>query len=150
MFRFRLAKVLRWRERRVDEEARAMREAAEALRLARRERTRLEAEMARLAREGERLRRDGGDVAQWQLLAAWLTAQTDRLRLLQARERQAAVALGAQRQRLLQAHREKEVLVRLEERQRQVWDDEERRRERRELDDIGGRRHAGADRGGTG
>lgn len=150
MFRFRLAKVLRWRERRVDEEARAMREAAETLRRARRERTRLETELARLAREGERMRHEGGDVAQWRLLAAWLTAQTDRLRLLQVRERQAAVALGAQRQRLLQAHREKEVLVRLEERQRQVWEDEERRRERRELDDIGGRRHAGADRGGPG
>ncbi len=148
MFRFRLAKVLRWRERRVDEEARAMRAAAEALRRARRDRARLEAELARLASEGERLRRDGGDVARWRLLATWLTAQTDRLRALQIREREAAVALGAQRQRLLQAHREKEVLLRLEARQRQVWEEEERRRERRELDDIGGRRHAGIDRGG--
>jgi flagellar biosynthesis chaperone FliJ len=63
------------------------------------------------------------------------------------REREAAAALGAQRQRLLLAHREKEVLVRLEARQRQVWDDEERRRERRELDDLGGRRHVRIDRG---
>jgi flagellar export protein FliJ len=147
MFRFRLAKVLRWRERRVDEEARAMRAAAEALRRARRDRVRLETELTRLAREGERPRRDGGDVAQWRLLATWLTAQTDRLRGLQVREREAATALGAQRQRLLLAHREKEVLVRLEERQRQVWDDEERRRERRELDDLGGRRHVRIDRG---
>ncbi|MHB8079067.1 MAG: flagellar export protein FliJ [Candidatus Krumholzibacteriia bacterium] len=148
MFRFRLAKVLRWRERRVDEEARAMRDAAEALRRARRERTGLESELARLARDGERRRCAGGDVAQWRLLATWLTAQHDRLRLLRVREREAAAALGAQRQRLLQAHREKEVLLRLEERQRQVWEEEERRRERRELDDIGGRRHAGADHGG--
>ncbi len=146
MFRFRLAKVLRWRERRVDEEARKMRAAAEALRQARRDRVRLETELTRLAREGERPRCEGGDVAQWRLLATWLTVQTDRLRGLQVREREAAAALGAQRQRLLLAHREKEVLVRLEARQRQVWDDEERRRERRELDDIGGRRHAGHDR----
>lgn len=144
MFRFRLAKVLRWRERREDAEARALRQAREALRAARESRQAQERLIASLAAAGERQRRTDGDVTRWQLLAAYLTAQEERLRALRIREREAGAAVEQQRQRLLAAHREREVLTRLEERHRLAWEEQERRRERRELDEIGGQRAAAA------
>ncbi len=144
MFRFRLEKVLRYRERREDDEARAMRRAAEVLQQARARRAAQDRFIAALGAEGEARRRAGANVAQWRLLAAFLTVQEEKRRVLLARERSAAAALVAQRARLLAAHRDREVLERLRERQRLVWEEEERRRERRALDEVAARARWGS------
>jgi flagellar FliJ protein len=139
MFRFRLEKVLRYRQRREDDEARLLRRAADALRIARERRLAQERFIGDLAREGEARRRGGGDVAQWRLLATFLTVQEERRRVLAAREREAAAAVAKQRERLLAAHRDREVLDRLRERQRLAWEEEQRRRERRFMDEVASR-----------
>ena len=139
MFRFRLEKVLRHRERREDDEARAHRRALEALRRATERRRGQERLITALAREGEASRRAGGDVRQWGLLASFLAVQEDKRRALLRRECEAAAAAAVQRERLLRAHRDRQVLERLRERQHEAWAEEERRRELRAMDEVAAR-----------
>jgi flagellar FliJ protein len=143
MFRFRLEKVLRHRERREDEEARALRRAVEALRRARERRIAQERFLARLEQDGGAGRLAGADVALRSLLAEFLAVQGEKWRALAQRERELAAAEAAQRARLVAAHRDREVLERLRERQREAWEDEERRRERRAMDEVAARRARG-------
>jgi len=142
MFRFRLDKVLRYRSRLVEREAQRLKEAADALQAVIRRREDLQRSIATVMREGEQERRRGGDVRLWQLRADYLRALQLRLAGLRGAERRARAAMEEQRRRLLEAHRRRLVLEKLKERQHAVWADEERRRERKQMDEVGAVRAA--------
>ncbi len=142
MFRFRLDKVLRYRSRLVEREAQRLKEAADALQAVIRRREDLQRSIATVMHEGEQERRRGGDVRLWQLRADYLRALQLRLAGLRGAERRARAAMEEQRRRLLEAHRRRLVLEKLKERQHAVWADEERRRERKQMDEVGAVRAA--------
>lgn len=141
MFRFRLEKVLRHRQRRVEAEARELRLRTAACAAARRQREQVEAEISAISELGARQRTDGRSLLQWRLLGDYLGRLQARRLVLVAREREAASAQTAQREQLLRAHRAQEVLTRLRERQRMQWEDEERHRQQRQLDEVAARGH---------
>lgn len=147
MFRFRLDTVLRHRQRQVDAAARALREAVERLQRAQRERAALAEALRRLAEAGQADRARGREVARWRLLCDYLAAEQSRLRLLATREREAAAEVAARRAQLVEAHRAREALTRLRARRLEDWEMEERRRERRLLDEVAAR--SGGVRAGT-
>ena len=144
MFRFRLEKVLRYRRRLVDEQAGALKEAREILDRIRDERNRLEQEIARLVAEGDRVRRRTHDASLWRRQADFICSQEERLGLLGAREDEAARQVEEEREKLLEAHRDQQVLEKLEETQRAEWQREQGRLERKDLDEIGAIRAHGA------
>jgi flagellar export protein FliJ len=141
MFRFRLDKVLRFRSRLVDREAQRLKEVTDALQAVIRRREDLQRDIAVVVREGEQERRAGA-VQLWRLRADYLRALQMRLAGLHGAERRARVAVEEQRRRLLEAHRRMLVLEKLKERQHAVWADEERRRERKQMDEVGAVRAA--------
>jgi flagellar export protein FliJ len=141
MFRFRLDKVLRYRSRLVDREAQRLKEAADALQAVIRRREDLQRSIAALIREGEEERRRG-DVQLWRLRADYLRALQARLTGLRGAERRARAAVEEQRRRLLEAHRRRLVLEKLKEHQHAAWAEQERRRERKRMDEVGGVRAA--------
>ncbi len=138
MFRFRLEKVRRWRRRLEDAEARAHRRAQEELRRARREVRRQQELLADLERQPE----PGEDVQFLILRSAWrerLHRELDRLRQAEAA---AAAAVERRRRDLIEAHRRREVLERLARSERERWEREQARRERKDLDEVAGNRAA--------
>jgi flagellar FliJ protein len=136
MFRFRLEKVRRLRSRLVDERARELRATIERLVAVDVRVAALDAEIRRygdlaVATDAERL-----DVERLQQRCAWLARlRAERDRVLETR-REAAVAVGQARERLVIAHRDREVLDRLRERQEEAWREREERNERKRLDEI--------------
>ena len=134
MFRFRLQKVLRYRARLVDHEARKLHaiEAAAG---------RLERENERMADEigiaGRRVAEDGGfDLAQHCRLSDFTAGRQARIRRNAAQAARIRVDADRQRQVLLAAQRAKRVLEQLRERQRTQWEREESRREMKQMDEI--------------
>ncbi len=137
MFRFRLASVLDHRARLVEAEARELhrREAElQSVRRRRRERRRLTEDAARRAGSGPL------EIEQRRRLAVWLDRQRELDVVDATSERELDSRAEAQRLRLLEAQRGKSVLEKLRERQLRQWEDGERRREQKELDEIGARR----------
>jgi flagellar export protein FliJ len=143
MFRFRLARVLRYRSRLVDQQARRFRLATEAWSRLRQEKQRLVAEVAATVRRAERHRDQGQRVPLWILQADYLIALRDKMSRIQERENEAAAEMEHQRELLLEARRQKEILEKLAERQREKWEQEQRLRERKEMDEVASAR-AGA------
>ncbi len=152
MFRFRLEKVLRHRRRLVDAAARDVAAASAAAHAA----------QARVADIAERIA-DFVETAargrQTDLEPRRLTAECGFRVVLEAQrahcEADLARALGrleTARTRLVEAHREQQILERLEAKQRREWELEQVRAERRQLDEIGAVRAAAGrqDRPGPG
>ena len=142
MFRFRLERVLRQRHRQVDACSREVAEAEAALQGAARA-------VEEAARELQQCRRDsaaglGGPLDARSLMraAAWQEELVARLRSREAVMAQAQQDTEAARTRLQQAWRDREAIERLRERHHEEWRQEEARRERRELDEIGAIRAA--------
>ncbi len=136
-FRFRLASVLRYRERQRDACAAAVKEALTALQHAR-EREREQAIEVRRLYAAVHRGDDGptGGVGLWLLQTSYVAhARTKR-----RRRQQVAVAAeatwAAERQRLVAADRACEMLSQLEARQRARWRATEKRRQTRILDEI--------------
>jgi flagellar export protein FliJ len=137
MFRFRLEKVLRHRERQTEEQGRALKQAVTALQKLRERRRQLEERLEQLAAHGlaERARRP--DVAAWRRRTGYLSLlRRQRQDLLDA-EREAVALVESERELLLERHRAQEVLERLKQRQRTQWEYEQARRERKQMDEMG-------------
>jgi flagellar export protein FliJ len=137
-FRFRLAKVLKVRQRVLDQRARDV-AAADRVRQQFVEREQqLAASYARLAgtkpaAAGATL--DVRDLAEQALRLRRLAE----LRAEAARDTKlATLALDRERTRLTEAWRDVEVLKKLEDRRREQWEEEQRRQESRQLDEVGG------------
>lgn len=136
-FRFRLASVLRHRERQRDVCAAAVKEALTALQRARDREREQEIAIQRLyaaARRGD----DGptGGVGLWRLQTSYVAHARAEHRRLQRAAAAAETAWAAERQQLIAADRACATLSELEARQRAQWRAEERRRQRRILDEI--------------
>ncbi len=147
MFRFRLERVLRHRQRQVDARSREVAEAQAALQASEKAVGEAEAMLRRSQAEAASMRGGRIDAGQLGRLAAWheeLTAQRVALEAEVDRDRQ---LVDDAQQNLQQAWRDREILERLRERQKQEWIAEEARQERRALDEIGAIRSALALRG---
>jgi flagellar export protein FliJ len=146
MFRFRLDKVLRHRRRLVDAAARDLATATTAAQVA----------QARVAETAERIAdfvEAAARARQTHLDPQRLVAETGFRDVLEAQrnrvEAELVAALGrleAARERLVEAHRDQQILERLEEKQRRDWELEQVRIERRQLDEVGSIRAAAAGR----
>ncbi|MBA4378041.1 MAG: flagellar export protein FliJ [Gemmatimonas sp.] len=133
MFRFRLEKVLRHRERVVDREARKLQGILSAALLLERENARIDAECEAASR------REGGcgfDLVRMQRLNDYtgerrrlIGRNAERIRRLRAEAEQ-------QRQILLAAQRDKKVLEQLRERQLAAWQEQDRREDRKRMDEV--------------
>ncbi len=146
MFRFRLDKVLRHRRRLVDAAARDVADATATLQSA----------QERVAEIAERIAdfvETSAHARQAVLEPRRLVAERAFRDVLEEQRaaREAALVAAAEhletaRDRLVEAHRDQQVLERLEEKQRQDWEREQIRLERRQLDEIGSIRAAAAGR----
>jgi flagellar export protein FliJ len=146
MFRFRLDKVLRHRRRLVDAAARDLAEATATMNAA----------QARVAETAERIAdfvEAAARARQTDLDPRRLVAERGYRDFLEAQKARHDADLAAAvdqregaRERLVAAHRDQQVLERLEERQRQAWEGEQARRERRQLDEVGAIRAAAGGR----
>jgi flagellar protein FliJ len=142
MFRFRLERVLRHRQRQVDAWSREVAAAERALRAAECEVQRARAVIDAQNEAAVSQRSGPVDVSGLQRDLAWQDALH---RELERRSRQAISAaddLAQARTRLEAAWRDREVLARLRERQREEWRREEARRQQREIDEVAGIRAA--------
>ncbi len=142
MFRFRLAKVLRHRQRRVEACHRDVATAEASLQAAL-------AAAAAASRELELSRRRAAVERRGCLSApdltrqlAWHEALAQRQRRLEQVVVAARAAVEDARQRLHKAWQEREALRQLQERQRRQWQQESLRSERRALDEVGAVRAA--------
>lgn len=135
-FCFRLQKVLNFRQRTVDQLANEMSQAARVVARIQARIHSLQADMASLVAAKD-LRPSAIDVQDRNQQRVWL----DHLAaLLQSQEMEMAAAnveLAEHRARLVKAWRDLEVLQKLKERQKAAWQDEQMRRENRDLDEIG-------------
>ena len=146
MFRFRLERVLQHRQREVDARSR---EVAEAQLAVQRAESGLAAASRRLhlSRAESAARRQGSlDATELQRGLAWQDELVARREAAAGVLAAARGELAAAQERLQQAWRDREVLERLRQRQREEWEQEQARRERRALDEIGAIRSALAGR----
>lgn len=141
MFRFRLAKVLKHRRRIVDQESRRLQEILIEMNgvLSRRNSYRSDIEVA--ARAAHRARGVHVDIAVEQAASAFVTGRRNMLVALAKEEEAVRRRVEAQRRVLLTAQRDVSVLEKLEEKQRAEYETEVRRRDRRAMDEVAGRRH---------
>lgn len=137
-FRFRLAKVLKVRQRVLDQRARDVAAADRVRQKCVEREQQLAAAYAKLAGARPAAAGTAVDVRD-------LAEQALRLRRLSEQRAEAArdtklatLALDRERTRLTEAWRDVEVLRKLEDRRREQWEEEQRRAESRQLDEVGG------------
>lgn len=140
-FAFRLDRILRLRQ---DAERRQARRLGEVTR----EEARLEAACREQAQHLEQLSRGAQPVPGQATFAGWirvlsLVAHAAEQRLDETERSRAAARelVEAERQRLTAARAEHRSLARLRERQHDAWSEEERRAERKTMDEVASRRH---------
>lgn len=137
MFRFRFARLLKYRRRIVDDRARAVKEATEVLEAARdREKTVLQ-NILKLTRQCASSREQAPSVEQNRQQADFLQAWRADLETLRHRCAEAEQGVATAQADLVVAYRDQEVLEQLQRRQREAWEADQRRRERKLLDEIG-------------
>lgn len=133
MFRFRLEKVLRHRERIVDREARKLQGILSAALLLERENERLDGECEAAARrEGAQ----GFDLVRMQRLNDFTGERRCQVRRNAERIRRIRAEAEQQRLILLAAQRDKKVLEQLRERQLAAWQEQDRREDRKQMDEV--------------
>ena len=138
MFRFRLEKVLRHRERIVDREARKLQGILTAAALLDRENERLGRECeAAAAREVAH----GFELDRMKRLSEFTVGRREQIRRNAERARRIRAEAEQQRQILLAAQRDKKVLEQLRERQLADWQELERREDRRRMDEVASLRY---------
>ena len=142
MFRFRFASLLKYRLSIVDERARTVKEAAEYLAAAKRSEQEALQQIVRLTRQCARVREQSPDAERQRQQSNFLTAWRRDLDTLRQRQEEAATSLAVAQENLVAAYRDQEVMEQLERRQRLTWETEQRRRERKLLDEIGSIRAA--------
>jgi flagellar export protein FliJ len=138
MFRFRLEKVLRHRERIVDREARKLQGILSAA-------IRLERENERLSGEcdaaAQREVAHGFELARMRRLSDFTGGRRLQIRRNAERARRIRAEAEQQRQILLAAQRDKKVLEQLRESQLTAWREQERREDRKRMDEVASHRH---------
>ena len=147
MFRFNLEKVLTYRTRLVEAEARKLRNITAQLEEIMAERRDLEAACDRIARS-EVDRCDGElDMPRFRHYAGWLAGQREFMRICDERAREVQVMLENQRSVLLKMKHDESVLKELKERHRAAWAMGEARTETKSMDEAASRARRGVDDG---
>ncbi len=143
MFRFRLEKVLQHRRREVEARSREVASRREVHARARAAHEQAARELQQ-AREAAAAARGQGplDAAALARTGAWFDARQAELHRLAEHVAGAAADVEAAQERLTTAWQDREVLERLRDRQHRDWRQEQARRERRALDEIGSIRAA--------
>ncbi len=140
-YRFGLARLLEWRRRLENDALMAL---VRAEQTEERERSRLDALCARHRAEAKRLEPDAGqrmDVEQTSRDRAWLESLSGEIRRQQQVVAHASSRCETQRQQHKKARIEREVLEKLEQRDRRKWMLANQRREQKTMDEIGAQRH---------
>ena len=137
-FRFRLAKVLKVRERVLEQRTREVAAADRARQRCLEREQELAAAYAQVAQAAPVAAGAVLDVRDLAELALRLRRLGERRAEASRRTRLATAELEVQRGRLTAAWRDAEVLRKLESRRREQWEEEQRRRDGRQLDEIGG------------
>jgi flagellar export protein FliJ len=146
MFRFRLERVLQHRCREVDARSREVAAAQHVLQEAEQRRDEAQRQLLQCRADSAARRQEGLDATALEQAAAWQQELAARCRACEELVAGARRNFAAAREGLQQAWRDREVLERLRERQRLEWEQEQARRERRALDEIGAIRAALAER----
>lgn len=134
-FKFRLQKVLNYRQQRVDQQSRQVGEAARKLAEIQRERESILSEIQSLISTPDSI--ENADLQGWQARRSWLDHLQTREKEVQEKEVQACQEWEKQREELTRVWRDLEVLKKLKTRQKETWQEEIFRRENLELDEIG-------------
>ncbi len=142
MFRFRLERVLQHRQREVDARSRDVASAQRSLRDAEEELGRASRQLQQGRAEIAAGRQGRMDPIALQRGTAWQDELAARRLAAEQIVALARKELATTQEHLQEAWRDREVLERLRQRQRQEWDLEQARRERRALDEIGAIRSA--------
>ncbi|MFH1844471.1 MAG: flagellar export protein FliJ [bacterium] len=140
MFRFRLQRVLRYRVRLEDQQARRVQQAAATLQKIRGRQELVRATMKTLAQDGAEVRNQSPSIWLWRMQTDYLARQQTLLDALALDEMAAQDELRKQQQLLTRAHQDREVLERLKAKQHREWQQEEQRRERKQMDEVGSQR----------
>ena len=142
MFRFRLERVLQHRQREVDSRSRDVATAHADLQQA--EATVADAvdQLQRYRAEVAARRQGSLDATSLRRNTAWQGELVTRRSTAEAVVAESRRMLATEQEHLQQAWRDREVLERLRQRQRQEWEEEQAGRERRALDEIGAIRSA--------
>ena len=138
MFRFRLSKVLKFRTRHMEAEARKLHAIESAARQLELENDRIAARCRQLADE-EAGSVSGLDLGVKRRLAEYMKGR--RIQIRRNIEEAAAIRVRAEKQRqvLLAAQRETRVLELLRDKQRSAWNEDRRRRDQKITDEIAAR-----------
>ncbi len=139
MFRFRLEKVLRFKQRRTEQQARVLRRVRDELNDLLRRRRQLEDDARRYVDEAHRARLGGAGLDRWMRQTSHLAWLRDESEALVARIGAARRRVDEEREQLVELHREQEAFERLREQRRQQWREAEARRRRKEMDEVAGR-----------
>ncbi len=139
MFRFRLEKVLRFKQRRTEQQARVLRRVRDELNDLLRRRRQLEDDARRYVDEAHRARLGGAGLDRWMRQTSRLAWLRDESEALVARIGAARRRVDEEREQLVELHREQEAFERLREQRRQQWREAEARRRRKEMDEVAGR-----------
>ncbi len=142
MFRFRLEKVLKHRRRLVDDEARKLQVLAAHLNRLLTERRQFEDDIELAGQAAYEQSRHQVDIVIQRSSATFIEGRRIMVRRLAERINEAQYQADRQRAVLIEVQQNVSVLENLEVRQREDWEQEERRREQKEFDEIGGRRRA--------
>jgi flagellar FliJ protein len=142
MFRFRLERVLRHRQRQVDARSRDVADAERALRSAEEHERDTARQLADLNARAASQRQGPLDVASMRQFETWQDQLHRRLEDRRRARWQAESDLEAAQTQLQAAWRDREILTRLKERQYSDWKQDEARRRQRELDEVGSIRAA--------
>jgi flagellar export protein FliJ len=142
VFRFRLEKVLRHRRRLVDDEARKLQVLAAHLNRLLAERRQFEDDIELAGQAAYEQSHQQVDIVIQRSSAAFIEGRRTMVRRLTDRIHDAQYQADRQRSVLIEVQQNVSVLENLEVRQREDWEQEERRREQKEFDEIGGRRRA--------
>ena len=135
-FRFRLQKVLDYRQKIVDRKSREVGEAARVVAQIQAQIHQVKTDVAALLNDDTRV----SAVADIHLLdrkRSWLIHLESRLDSLAQQMEEAAMELAVRRDNLTAAWRDLEVLQKLKQRQKEIWQVEQLRRENQDLDEIG-------------
>ncbi len=136
-FEFRLDKVLKYRKRVVEKHTRQVAEASRIVVDIVGKMEGLTRDIGRLLEDNPREIQTALDVETLIFRGRWLTHLEDRLAELDNELAKAKTELSNQRSLLTNAWQDQEVLVRLRDKQKNIWLQDQHKREIKELDEIG-------------
>jgi len=142
MFRFRLEKVLRWRHRQADVEARKLQALLSRLQRLRERRQGILDESRVLAATAARTAGGRLDLQRARLVSGFLESRLALLDELTGRETEILARVAAQQQVWRLCKQKQDVLERLRDRHRDRWRQQQRRNEQKQTDETANR-HVG-------